>query len=122
VEPGAEEVFGYTEDEALGESLDLIIPERFRGRHWEAYEQAMERGETAYDRGERLSVPATRKAGERISVEFTVALVRDADGDLAGIAAVLRDVTEQWEARQQREERIQKLEERTGRLESSDPE
>lgn len=109
---GAEDIFGYTENEALDESLDIIIPERFRDRHWEGYTNAMERGETTHDRGERLSVPAVRKDGERISVAFTVTLVPDTNDELVGIAAILRDVTDQWEAQQDRKERIEELEER----------
>lgn len=114
---GAEDVFGYREEEALGESLDLIIPERFRERHWEGFEDAMEAGETGYDRGELLSVPAVRADGERISVEFTVTLIEDAEGDLAGVAAIVRDVTERWEREREREARIEELQERLAELE-----
>lgn len=117
---GAEDIFGYTEKEALDESLDLIIPERLRDRHWKGYTKAMERGETTYDRGERLSVPAVRKDGERISVAFTVTLVSDTTDELAGIAAILRDVTDQWEAQQDRKERIEELEERIEQLEDDE--
>lgn len=107
---GAEDIFGHTEEEALGESLDIIIPKQLRDRHWDGYYTAMEQGSTTYERGDRLSVPAVRKDGERLSVAFTVTLIDDSDGKLAGIAAILRDVTDQWDAQQERTERIQELE------------
>ena len=93
---GAEVMFGYSSAEALGESLDLIIPERFRARHWEGYRTVMSTGVTRYGR-ELLAVPAIRKDGSRISIEFSLALLRDDDGTIAGAAAVVRDVTARWE-------------------------
>jgi PAS domain S-box-containing protein len=93
---GAERVFGIPASEALARSLDLIIPERQRARHWEGWGRVVASGVTQY--GERLlSVPALRADGKRISVEFSVALIRDARGGVEGVAAVLRDVTERWE-------------------------
>ena len=93
---GAETVFGYAAEEALGQSLDLIIPERLRRRHWDGYHTVMATGETKYGR-ELLSVPAMRKDGTRISVEFSIAILRDEDGAIVGIAAILRDVSERFE-------------------------
>jgi PAS domain S-box-containing protein len=94
---GAERVFGYPAAEALGRSLDLIIPEKQRARHWAGYDKAMATGETKY--GDMLlKVPATHRDGRRLSIEFSVALLRDADGKVAGIAAVIRDATERWAA------------------------
>jgi PAS domain S-box-containing protein len=90
-------MFGYSADEALGQSLDLIIPERLRVRHWDGYRQVMDTGVTRY--GERLlAVPAMRKDGQRISIEFSIALLKDEHGEVAGAAAVVRDVTARWEA------------------------
>jgi len=117
---GAEDVFGYDAADALGSSLDLIIPERFRERHWEGFEAAMDAGETSYERGELLAVPAVREDDERISIEFTVALVSDSDGEIEGVAAIVRDVTERWEREQEREARIEELEERVAKLEDDD--
>jgi PAS domain S-box-containing protein len=94
---GAETIFGFSADEALGQSLDLIIPERLRQRHWDGYHKVMATGETRYGPGEMLAVPAMRKDGTRISVEFSIAMLRDDQGSLMGIAAILRDVTERWE-------------------------
>jgi PAS domain S-box-containing protein len=93
---GAEGIFGYTTTEAVGQTLDLIIPEKLRGRHWEGYRRVMETGVTRYG-NEVLAVPAMHKDGSRRSIEFTVALVRDDGQSLIGIAAVLRDVTVRFE-------------------------
>lgn len=94
---GAATMFGYSADEALGQSLDLIIPERFRARHWDGYRQVMRTGVTSY--GERLlAVPAMRKDGQRISIEFSIALLKDERGEVTGAVAVVRDVTARWQA------------------------
>ncbi|MFC5356557.1 PAS domain-containing protein [Azospirillum himalayense] len=94
---GAERVFGFTADEALGQSLDIIIPDRQRQRHWDGYDQVMKTGESRYGSGDLLSVPATRKDGTRISVEFTIVPLKDADGTMLGMAAVMRDVTARFD-------------------------
>ena len=94
---GAERVFGYSAAEALGESLDLIIPEKQRSRHWAGYDKTMATGETKYG-DTLLKVPAIHRDGRRLSIEFSVALLRDADGKIAGIAAIVRDATERWTA------------------------
>ncbi len=94
---GAERMFGYSSKEAIGQSLDLIIPENLRARHWEGYYHTMETGETRYDGGALLSVPAIRKDGSRISVEFTIVPFRDDVGRMTALAAVMRDATKQFE-------------------------
>jgi len=94
---GAERVFGFAEGEALEQSLDIIIPERLRARHWAGYTATMRSGLTRYGAGEILAVPATHKDGRRISVEFTVLPFRDEAGRMIGIAAILRDVTARFE-------------------------
>lgn len=94
---GAARTVGFTEAEALGQSLDIIIPESLRQRHWTGYDETMRTGRTRYGAGDVLAVPALRKDGTRISVEFTVVPFRDAAGGMAGIAAVLRDVTTRFE-------------------------
>ncbi len=94
---GAERIFGFAEAEALGRSLDLIIPENLRARHWAGFEETMRTGKTRYGAGDILAVPALRKDGTRISVEFTVLPFHDRDGRMAGIAAILRDVTKRFE-------------------------
>lgn len=94
---GAERIFGYSASEARGHSLDIIIPENLRERHWEAYLKTMRTGETRYGDGDVLAVPAIRKGGMRISIEFTVFPYRDREGNLVGVAATLRDVTKRFE-------------------------
>jgi PAS domain S-box-containing protein len=95
--PGAASLFGFARDEALGQSLDLIIPENLRARHWEGYHRVMATGESRYGEGDLLAVPAMTKDGRRISVEFTIVMTRDAHGRPSGTAAILRDVTARFE-------------------------
>jgi PAS domain S-box-containing protein len=95
--PGAERIFGFAAEDALGQPLDLIIPERLRARHWEGFRHVMATGESHYAAGELLSVPGTRKDGQRISLEFTIVPLKDGEGEIQGIAAVMRDVTNRFE-------------------------
>ncbi|MFO7970866.1 MAG: PAS domain S-box protein [Desulfobacterales bacterium] len=108
---GAETIFGYSAREALGHSLDLIIPEKLRERHWEGYHRVMDTGETRYG-NELLKVPALRKDGERLSIEFSILLVRDPQNEIVGSAAVMRDVTERWEKEKALNEKLKSLENR----------
>jgi PAS domain S-box-containing protein len=93
----ATRIFGFEAVEALGQTLDLIVPESLRARHWEGYDRVMAGGESRYGEGDVLAVPAMRKDGKRISIEFTVLPVRDYAGTMLGIAAVLRDTTARFE-------------------------
>jgi PAS domain S-box-containing protein len=95
--PGAERIFGYTSEDAVGQSLDIIIPERLRKRHWAGYQQVMEGGESRYGHGDILAVPGIRKDGAGISVEFTIVPLTDEAGRLNGVAAIMRDVTRRFE-------------------------
>lgn len=106
---GAEATFGYGQDEAVGQTLDLIIPERLRERHWDGYHTVAETGVTRYGR-ELLSVPGMRKDGSRLSLEFSIAMLRDGAGQVLGFAAVLRDVTKSWEETRALKERVATLE------------
>ena len=106
---GAEEIFGYKAEEARGQSLDLMIPEKLRQRHWEGYRRVMETGESRYGK-ELLKVPAVRKDGRRISVEFTIVLVRNRRNEIIGTAAIIRDVTERWQQEKELKERLNFLE------------
>jgi PAS domain S-box-containing protein len=110
---GAEVMFGYKTDEVLGQSLDLIIPDKLRGRHWDGYREVMATGVTRYGR-ELLAVPGIRKDGTRISLEFSIALLRGATGDLQGAVAILRDVTARWQQEKALKERLAALEARVG--------
>lgn len=102
---GAEQMFGHTADEALGQSLDLIIPDNLRGRHWEGYWRVMGSGETKYKTG-LLSSPGIRKDGARVSLEFSMVLLRDETGAMQGCASIMRDVTERWKKEKELKERL----------------
>lgn len=93
--PAAERIFGFSREEALGRSLDLIIPERFRQRHWDGYDKVMRSGDTRYGT-EVLRVPALHKDGRPLSIAFTVALLKRADGTVESIVAIMRDETTRW--------------------------
>jgi PAS domain S-box-containing protein len=105
----AERMFGYVRADALGQTLDIIIPEQLRSRHWDGYRRVMQTGETEYA-GRTLAVPATRQDGTRISVEFTVTLLYDATGALRGIGAIVRDVTAGWERQRALQRHVGELE------------
>jgi PAS domain S-box-containing protein len=95
--PGAVRMFGFASSEAVGQTLDLIIPERQRARHWPGYRQVMATGQSRYSQGDILAVPAMRKDGSRVSIEFRILPLRDSDGGIAGMAAIMRDVTSRFE-------------------------
>lgn len=106
---GAEEMFGYSTAEAIGNSLDIIIPENMRNRHWDGYHRVMATGVTRYET-ELLSAPGIRKDGTRLSLEFSMVIIRDEDGSVLGTGAVIRDVTARWQKEKALKERLRILE------------
>jgi PAS domain S-box-containing protein len=110
--PGAERIFGHPADEAVGQSLDLIIPERLRPAHWRGFSEVMRTGESRYGTGELLSVPSIRRDYQRISIEFTIVPLKDAEGHMAGMVAILRDVTARFEELKTLRRRLAALEPR----------
>jgi len=102
---GAELMFGYTGAETVGQSLDLIIPENLRGRHWDGYWRVMASGETKYKTG-LLSAPGMCKDGRRVSLEFSMILLRDDSGGMWGCASIMRDVTERWNREKELKKRL----------------
>lgn len=106
---GAERMFGFSAAEALGQSLDIIIPENLRQRHWDGYYRVMESGTSRYS-VEMLSAPALRKDGTRISTEFSMVLVTGNDGEVLGVSAIIRDVSARWQREKEMKERIRELE------------
>ena len=104
----AERIFGYTEGEAVGRSLDLIIPEGLRLRHWEGYRKVMATGETRYG-AEILRVPALHKDGRRLSIAFTVALLYSG-AEVQAIVSIIRDETSRWEEERALRKRLAELE------------
>ena len=95
--PGAERIFGHSAGEAVGQSLDLIIPERLRTAHWQGWRRVIDTGESRYGHGDLLSVPGIRKDGQRISVEFTIVPLKDQGERMTGMAAVMRNVTKRFD-------------------------
>lgn len=110
---GAERIFGFTAEEAVGQNLDLIIPERLRERHWANWDRVMETGQTRYST-ETLAVPAQRKDGAPLSIEFTIQLVRDDAGHILGPAAIVRDVTPRFRRDKELRARLRELEAKLG--------
>jgi len=107
--PGAERIFGHSAAEALGQTLDLIIPERLRARHWEGYDHVMAGGQSRYSDSELLAVPALRKDGSPLSVEFTITPIPSEGGGIVGLVAVIRDVTARFEETKELRRKLQAL-------------
>ena len=110
---GAARMFGYSAAEAAGQTLDLIIPEKLRARHTKGYRETMATGVTRYG-DSLLSVPAMHRDGHRLSIEFSVALLRDEGGQIVGISAIMREVTERRNAERELRTKIAELEARVG--------
>ncbi len=106
---GAEKLFGFTETDALGQSLDLIVPEKQRERHWAGYHRVMRTGHTHYG-DQVLRVPAVKKDGGRLSIAFTVGMLKGAEGQVEGIFAIMRDDTEAFTTQKALRERVKDLE------------
>ncbi len=106
---GAERIFGCSAEKAIGQSLDLIIPEKLRERHWEGYRKTMATGETRYGT-EMLAVPALHQNGSRMSTEFSIVLLQDDDGKPLGVAAIMRDITERRNQEKELRDRLAELE------------
>jgi PAS domain S-box-containing protein len=102
--PAATTLFGFSSEEALGQNLDLIIPERFRDAHWKGFDRALADGTTKYS-GRALPTRSARKDGTMIYVELTFAIVKDASGSVIGALAHARDITERFlKEREQRQQ------------------
>ena len=112
---GAERIMGYSAAEAVGQSLDLFIPEKLRGRHWEGYHRVMASGETKYKTG-LLSSPGIRKDGSQVSLEFSMVLLKDEQGIMQGCASIMRDVTERWLKEKELKKRLEECEAKTHSL------
>lgn len=106
---GAEAIFGYTEDETVGHSLDLIVPERFRDAHWAGYRRAMASGQTKY-RGRVLPTRSMRKAGDTIYVELAFGILKNDIGEVIGALATARNITERYTQERAVRERLAELE------------
>jgi len=107
--PAAQRMFGFTEAEALGQSLDIIIPQRQQQRHWDGYHQTMATGKTRYG-NDVLRVPAVHKDGHSLSIAFTVALLHTPDNKVSAIVAVIRDETSRFAEERALKKRLTELE------------
>jgi len=110
----ASRLFGFTPEEALGASMELIIPERLRGRHWGGWDEVMESGVTRYGDGQLLAVPALHKDGRQLSVEFSIQLVKDGAGRIEWVVAIFRDVSERFQRDKALKLRLKELEAKAG--------
>jgi PAS domain S-box-containing protein len=111
--PACERMFGYAEAEVLGQSMDLIIPERLRKRHWEGYDKTMASGITKYGH-DLLRVPALDKQGRSLSIAFTVAMLFAPDGKVSAIASIIRDETSRFNEDRALKKRLAELEAKLG--------
>lgn len=109
----AVDMFGWSAGDAVGQSLDIIIPEKMRGAHWTGWDRVMETGVTRYGL-EPLTAPGVRKDGTRVSLEFSIVMLKDAAGRVEGVAAILRDVTARWEKEREFKRRVRELESQLG--------
>jgi PAS domain S-box-containing protein len=107
--PAAERLFGWTETEAMGQRMDMIIPERLRQRHWEGYDKSMETGKTRYAH-DVLRVPAVNKAGDALSIAFTVFMLYGNDGKVTACGSVIRDETQRFAEDREMKKRLRELE------------
>lgn len=110
---GAEQIFGYSSAEAVGQSLDLIIPENLRERHWEGYNRVMASGVTKYTTG-LLSSPGVKRDVSRVSLEFSMVLLKGENGDMQGCGTVMRDVTPRWQREKELKARLAACDARHG--------
>ena len=107
--PAATRLFGYTQVEAMGQSLDLITPQRHQKRHWEGYHKTMQTGQTKYGH-DVLKVPAVHKDGQALSIAFTVALLHSSDQKVSSVVAVIRDETDRFAEERNLRKRLTELE------------
>ena len=107
--PAATRIFGYSEQEALGSTLDFIVPERQRQKHNEGYSKSMETGTTRYGTS-LLKVPAKHKDGGTLSIAFSVGMLFDSNGKASGVVAVIRDETARFAEERALKKRISDLE------------
>jgi PAS domain S-box-containing protein len=94
--PAAERIFGHAADAAIGQTLDLIIPENLREAHWTGYDRALAAGDTKY-RGQALPTKSMKADSTPIYVELSFAIIHDAAGTVIGALAHARDITERFE-------------------------
>ena len=103
-------LFGHSEADAIGQRLDLIVPEQFREAHWTGWDRALEASITKYV-GQAVPTRAERADGTPITVELSFAIVLDEDGASIGALATARDISERWDKDRPTRRRLRELEE-----------
>jgi len=109
----AEIVFGYSKAEALGESLNIIIPERLRSAHWAGFDRALAAGETKYA-GQVLTTRSAHKDGGKLYVDLSFAMVKDTGGAIIGVLATARECAKRYEAERALRTHVAELEKKVG--------
>jgi PAS domain S-box-containing protein len=107
--PSATRIFGFAPEAAVGQSLDIIIPESLREAHWAGYERALAAGDTKY-KGQALPTKAVKADGTQFYVELSFAIIHGPDGKVAGALAHARDITERFERDRDMRRRLRELE------------
>ncbi|ATI02056.1 MULTISPECIES: PAS domain S-box protein [Cycloclasticus] len=107
-------IFGFSKDEALGASLDIIIPESLRAAHWQGYDRALQEGKTKYT-GQSLPTKAVRADGSSIYVELGFSIVVDPNGLVLGSLANAREITARYKQERANQKRMQELETLAGK-------
>jgi PAS domain S-box-containing protein len=107
--PAAEAVFGYNSEEAVGQSLDLIIPKDLREAHWRGYRAAMTSGQTKYS-GQMLATRSRHKDGRKIYVELAFGIIKSDSEQILGALALARDITRRYTEEKSIRERMIELE------------
>ena len=107
--PAAERIFGFTAEAAVGQDLNMIIPEGLRDAHWQGYDRALAAGDTKH-RGQSLPTKALKVDGSQIFVELSFAIVHGRDGEVVGAMAQARDITERFERDRAMRRRLRELE------------
>ncbi len=107
---GARRIFGHEASGIIGSTLDVIIPERLRQRHWDAFDTSMVSGSSKYEDGDLLAVPAITADGTTISIEFSMVMLKDVDGHVQHVGAIIRDVTTAWVRQRDMQRRLEELE------------
>jgi PAS domain S-box-containing protein len=106
---GAQAIFGYAADEVIGQSLNVIIPERLRSAHWAAFDRAVETGQTKYGR-QAMTTRSMHKDGSKLYVDLSFALVKDNASEVLGSVAMARDITKRQLAETELRRRVAELE------------
>lgn len=91
-------LFGFSAQEALGHSVDLIIPAHLREAHWRGFERALQRGTVS--RAEVRTTRGLHKDGRKLYVDMSFSIVKNDAGQALGSTAMARDATNRYLAEQ----------------------